>query len=187
MRAASGSMRARPASAERQASSAVPERHAEVAHDRGVGQVALPARHRQLLGEVPQHRVRESGVALGILEGDGVHLVRHGRRSDLAGDRLLREVAERDVTPGIAAEVDEDRVRPRERVAVGRDPVVRLDLRRVLIHREPEPLDEPARLAAPVVRRVRGDMRVEAADRAIELPEDLDARGKIPPRARGAP
>ena len=63
----------------------VAERDAEVAQHGRVGEVALPARHRQLLGEVAQQRVGEAEVAFGVLEVDRVDLVRHRRRADLAG------------------------------------------------------------------------------------------------------
>ncbi len=66
----------------------------------------------------PQQRVGDAEIAFGILEVDRVHLVRHRRRADFAGDHLLPEVAERHVAPEVAAQVGEDRVAPREGVAV---------------------------------------------------------------------
>ncbi len=186
MRAASGSMRPSPACAERHASSEWPKADAEVAHHGRVREVALPARNRELVREVAQHRVREAGVALGVLERDRVHLVRHRRGADFAGDDILREVAEGDVAPGVAAQVDQHGVRARDGIAVFRDPVVRLDLRRVLVRHEAEPGDERARLRAPVHRGERRKVGVEVADRPVELAEDLDAAeaGSGTPQAR---
>ena len=63
----------------------VAEGDAHVAQHRRVGQVALQARDRQLLGQVPQQRVGEAEIAFGVLEIDRIDLVRHGRRADLAG------------------------------------------------------------------------------------------------------
>ena len=114
----------------------------------GVGEVALPARDRQLLGRMPQQRIGDAEIALGILEVDRVHLVRHGRGADFAGDRALAEIAQRDVAPEVAAQVDEHRVAARERVAVLGDPVVRLDLGRVGVALEAERFHEAARDAA---------------------------------------
>ena len=127
----------------------VAERHAHVAQHRRVGEVALPARDRQLLGQVPQQRVGEPEVALGVLEVDRVDLVRHRRRADLALLHPLPEVAERDVAPDVAVEVDQDGVGAGDRVEELGHVVVRLDLRRVRIELEAEPRDDPARRAAP--------------------------------------
>ena len=52
--------------------------------------------------------VGDAEVALGVLEVDGVDLVGHGRGPDLAAGHALAEVAERNVGPDVAAEVDED-------------------------------------------------------------------------------
>ena len=65
----------------------VAERDAEIAQHGRVGEVALPARHRQLVGEMAQQRVGDAEIAFGVLEIDRVHLVRHRRGADLAGDR----------------------------------------------------------------------------------------------------
>src|SRR6478735_6375845 len=97
-----------------------------------------------------QQRVGQPQIAFGILEVDGVYLVRHGRRTDLTGDRALAQVSERDITPGIAREIDEDGVDAGERIAVLADPVVRLDLGGELVPRQPLRLDEPAAHRWPV-------------------------------------
>src|SRR5512134_3378452 len=75
------------------AQQAVAEGHAHVAQDRGIGEVALPARDRQLLREVPQQRVGHSEVALGVLEVYGIDLVGHGGGAHLILLHLLPEVA----------------------------------------------------------------------------------------------
>src|SRR5262245_25381677 len=122
-----------------------------------------------------QQRVRDSEIAFGVLEVDRVHLVRHRRGAYLAGDRALAQVAEGDVTPRVAREGDENRVDAGERVAVFAYPVVRLDLRGIFVPGDALRLDECRADLPPVERRQRGDVRVEIADRAVPLAEDLDA------------
>ena len=70
------------------------QRHAEVAQHRRVGEVALPARNRQLLREVTQQRIGDAEIAFGILEIDRIDLVRHGRGADFTGDGALAQIAE---------------------------------------------------------------------------------------------
>ena len=138
-----------------------------------VGQVALPARHGQLRREVAEHGAGEPEVALGVLEVDRVDLVRHRRRADLAGDGALRQVAERDVAPDVAAQVDQDGVEAGGRVEQLGDAVVRLDLRRVRVVDEPEGGDEARGHVRPVDVGVGDDVGVEVADRAVDLAEEL--------------
>src|SRR5256885_8131603 len=68
-------------------------------------------RHTRLQGDwssdvcssdLPQQRIGDADIALGVLEVDRINLVRHGGGADLARFHLLREVAERDVTPDVA-------------------------------------------------------------------------------------
>ena len=130
MRAGSASILARPRAERTPGDQRVPERDAEVAQHGRIGEIALPARDRQLLGEMAQQRIGDPAVAFRILEIDRIDLVRHGGGADLAGHGALAQVAEGDVAPDIAAQVDEDDVDGGERIAVFGDPVVRLDLRR---------------------------------------------------------
>ena len=81
----SASSLSRPRGTTSYASRLWPERHADVAQHGRIGEVALPARDRQLLRQVAQQRVGDAQVALGVLEVDRVHLVRHRRGADLAG------------------------------------------------------------------------------------------------------
>ena len=69
---------------------------------------------------------------------------------------------------------------------VRRDPVVRLDLRREAVLPEPERLDHLARKLLPVGLRIRREMRVEVAYRAVHLgghDEAVDLR-RLAPEAR---
>ena len=86
------------------------------------------------------------------------------------------EVAQADVAPDVAAQVDHDGVEARERMAILRDPIVRLDLRRVARRGQPERRDEAVRDREPVHIGIRDDVRVEVADGAVELAADLDGR-----------
>ena len=98
-RAGSASILPRPRSSARQRDQACAERDADIAQHRRVGEVALPARDRQFVGEVPQQRIGDAEVAFGILEIDRVDLVRHRRGADFAGYGALAQIAERDVAP----------------------------------------------------------------------------------------
>src|SRR5580704_1098357 len=82
------------------------------------------------------------------------------------------QVAERDVTPHVATQVDADDIDGGERIAVLGDPVVRLDLRGPGVVFKVEGRDEGAGERRPVDSRQRGIVRVEVADRAVPLAED---------------
>jgi hypothetical protein len=154
----------------------VPERGAERPQHGGVGQVALPAADRQLFREVPEQGVGDAQVAFGVFEVDRVDLVRHGARSDLALLQLLPEVAERDVAPQVAAQVDQHDVRPPGRVAQLGDAVVRLDLGGHRVEGEVEAGHEAFGERGPVDVGIGGDMRVVVADRAVDLAGEFDRR-----------
>ena len=112
--------------------------------------VALPARHRQLLGQVAQQRVRNADIALRVLEVDRFTLCGMVE-ADLARLHLLAEIAERDVAPQVAVEVEQHAVRAR--VSSSSASVVRLDLRGVGVELEPEAFDEAPAEALPVEPR----------------------------------
>ena len=152
----------------------VAEGDAHVAQDGGIGQVALHARHRQLVRQVAQHRVGEAKVAFCILEVDRIDLVRHGRAADLAFLELLLEVAERHVHPDVAAGVEQHRVGAGDGVVQLGHRIVRLDLDGVGIERQAERLDELPGERLPVEIRIGGAMRVVVAHRAVELGQQFD-------------
>ena len=103
-----------------------------------------------------KQRVGDAEVAFGVLEVDRVDLVRHRARADSRRRCLLREVAEADVAPGVARPVDQDRVAALDRVEQLGDRVVRLDLGRVGVELQAEPLlDDAAREAPPSRARDR--------------------------------
>ena len=152
---------------------AVRERHADIAQYRRIGEIALPARNRQFGGEVMQQRIGDAEVAFRIFEIDGVDLVRHGRGTDFARHGALAQVAEGNVAPAVTREIDENGVDGGKRVAVLAYPVVRFDLRGVLVQDQALRLDESAADRGPVDLRQRRDMRVVVADGAIPLREDF--------------
>src|SRR5207248_3860717 len=119
---------------------------------------------------MPQQRVCNSEIAFGILEIDGIDLVRHGRGADLARLGLLPEITQRYVAPQIAVEIEEHRVGARERVELLGEAVVRLDLGGVRSELEAERLDKSPGEALPIEVRVRGDVSVVVAHRAVHLP-----------------
>jgi hypothetical protein len=152
---------------------------AEIAQHRRVREVALPARDRQLLDQVAEQRVGEAEVAFGVLEVDRVHLVRHRRRADFAGPGALAEVADRDVAPDVAREVEQDRVEARHRREQFGEAVVRLDLRGVGVPVEPERGHEARAFASQSTVGIGRQMRVVVADRAVDLAEQAHA-GDLP-------
>src|SRR5208283_5945384 len=84
---------------------------------------------------------------------------------------FLREVTDRDVAPHVAAEAEQDRVDPHHDPEQLGDKIVALDLRGQRIPGETEPLDEIARVRDPVNLGMGEVMRVEVADRSVELAE----------------
>lgn len=85
------------------------------------------------MSEVCEERRGHAQVALSIFEVDRIDLVRHCRRSDLPSDVLLTEVAEADVGPHIAAEVNQDSIHVREDQTLLGDAIMRLNLRSVRV------------------------------------------------------
>ena len=62
-----------------------------------------------------EQRIGDSEVALGIFEIDRVHLMRHDRGAGLALDAALAEVADRNISPHVAAETEQDGIDARDR------------------------------------------------------------------------
>ena len=153
----------------------VAERDPQVAGHGRVREVPLQARDRQLGGQVFEQGVGDAQVALGVLEVDRVHLVRHGRRPDFARRDLLLEIVERDVAPEVAVQVDQDGVDPAQRVAEGGQVVVVLDLGGRARARQPQRgVDELVGEGDPVDPRVGDPMRVEIARGPAELGRERD-------------
>ncbi len=150
---------------------AVPERHADVAQHGRVAEVALPSAYRQFLGQMAEHGIGHTQVALGVLEVDGINLVRHCRRAHFAGHRLLREIAERDVAPDVPTEVDKHRVEPRDCMKELGQVVVRFDLRRERAVSETQGFDEALRQAGPVDSGIGREVGVEIAHRTVDFAE----------------
>ena len=150
----------------------VAERRAQAAQRRGVGEVPLPAGDSELVGKVAEHRAREADVPFGVLEVDGVHLVWHRRAAGLAGGEPLLEVADGDVAPGIAVEIQQHLVEAGEGVEQLGDVVVRLDLRGVGVECQPQPFDELPARRWPVHLRVGDGVGVVVADGAVHLAEN---------------
>ena len=119
-----------------------------------------------------EDRVGDAQVAFGVLEIDRVDLVRHGGRADLAGHGLLLEVAEGDVAPHVAVEIDEDGVEARDGVEQLGDVVVRLDLGGIGVPGQAQVLlDEFAGVGFPVHVRIGGQVGVVVAHGTVDLAE----------------
>ena len=150
------------------------EGRAQCAQHGGVGQVALPAADRQLVGEVVEQGIGDAEIALGVFKINGIDLVRHGRTADFAFLQCLLEITLRNVAPDIAAEVDQDDVDAALGIAEFGDAVVRLDLRGVGVPFQAQRLDEALRQRVPVDVGVGRDVGIEVANRAVDLARDGD-------------
>src|SRR4029453_27672 len=95
-------------------------------------------------------------------------------RADLPLLRTLPEIAERNVAPDVAIEIDQYRVRVREHVAIFRDAVVRFDLCRIGTELETEGDHDTRAEALPVDVRIRNQVRVVIADRTVHLALDRE-------------
>ena len=153
---------------------------AEVAQHGRVREVALPARDGKLVGKVPQQRIGDTEVTLGIFKVDRVDLVRHRGGADFARDRPLTQVAKADVPPCVTRKIHEDDVRCGECVAVLADPVVRLDLGRERVIGQLHGLYELAREGRPIRGRQGRCVCIEVADGTVPLAEDRDRRPTRP-------
>ncbi len=113
--------------------------------------------------------IGEAEVAFRVLEVDRVDLVGHGGGTHFAGLQRLLEVTQRDVTPDVARQVDQDDVGAAYHVAIFGNAVMRLDLRGVGVVIEPQAFHETLRETAPVEFRIGDGMRVVVAHGAIDL------------------
>ena len=98
----------------------------------------------------------------------------------------LAEIAERDIAPQVAVEIDQDRVDARERIEQLGQTVMRLDLRRVRIEFETERPRRAAPTALPVDIGIGDAMRVVVAHRAIDLALDRHVGERRHRRSRRA-
>ena len=141
----------------------------DVAQYRRIRQVPLPARNGKLVRNVGQQRVGDAEIALGVLEIDGVDLVRHGGRARLPGDGALAEIIDGDVSPCITIEIEQHLVEAHERVEQFGDVVVRLDLRGQRVGIEAQPADKGAAHRRPVDLWIGRNMGIEIAHGAVDL------------------
>ena len=52
---------------------------AEIPQHSRIRQITLPARNRQLVGEMPQQHIGDAEIAFGVFKINRIDLVRHGR------------------------------------------------------------------------------------------------------------
>jgi hypothetical protein len=103
---------------------------------------------------VTQQRIGQTEVSFRVLEIDRIDLVRHRRRADLASLELLPEETERDITPQVTVQVDQNQVGAGKGVEQFRHGVVRLDLNGIGIELQAQRFDEATRQTLPVKIRV---------------------------------
>ena len=144
----------------------------QVAQHGRIAEIALEARHGQLVGEMGQKRIGHTQIAFGILEIDGVDLVRHGGGADLTLDHTLFEIAQRNVAPHVAREIEQHRVGAHQGVTVFGDPIVGFDLRGVVVRLQTQSGNEAGAQAGPVDIRERGHVGIEISDGTVHLAED---------------
>ena len=72
--------------------------------------------------------IRDAKVTLCIFKIDRIDFMGHGGRAHFSLNHSLLEIAQRNIRPGISAEIDEDLVRSCDGVEVLGHVIVRLDL-----------------------------------------------------------
>ncbi len=118
---------------------------------------------------MPEKGVGDTEIAFGVLETDGVDLVRHRRGADLARAGTLAEKTEGDVPPDVAHEIESDGVHRGEGIAVLGDPVVGFDLGGERVRFKPETGEEAGRPLGPIHLGADETVGVVVADGAAEF------------------
>ena len=109
-------------------------------------------------------------VAFGVLKINGVDFVRHRTGPHFAFLDALLETIDADVSPDIAAEINQDVVDALEGIGPGGELVVVLNLGGQRASDQTElPRHKPLPKRRPVHRRVGGEVRIEAARRPAKL------------------
>ena len=143
--------------------------HAHVTQHGGVGQVALPAGHRQFGGQVIHDGVGQAQVAFGVFEVDRVDLVRHGGGTHFAFHGFLLEVAQGDVAPHVPVEVEQDGVEAHQGVEVLGHAVVGFDLGGIGVEGQSQAFHEAAGKGFPVNVRVGRQVSVVVTHGTVDL------------------
>ena len=100
--------------------------------------------------------------------------MRHRGAADLSVDHALAEVAERDISPDIAAQIEQNRVGALQRVEILANEVMRFDLRRGGVGRQAEIADEACRESGPIDFRIGRHVGIPVARGTVDLAHDLD-------------
>ena len=96
--------------------------------------------------------------------------MRHRGRTHLARLHFLLEIAEGNIAPHIAVEIDQNRIDAGNGLEKLRHIIVRLDLNRVRIERQPQIfLDKTAAMPLPIHIGIRNHMSIVIAHRAIDF------------------
>src|SRR5690554_6838594 len=124
---------------------------------------------------MPQYGIGQSQVALGVFEVDGIDLVGHGRRADFAFHGFLLEVAQRDIAPDVAIEINQDGVEAADGIEKLGNVVVGFDLGGVGVKGKRNAFDESTGVALRVHFGVGGQVGVVVAHCAVDLAQYFDA------------
>ncbi|MNZ69913.1 hypothetical protein D3C78_882290 [compost metagenome] len=121
-----------------------------------------------------QHGIRQTQIAFGVFKVNRVHFMRHGRRTNFAGDGFLLEVVQRHITPHVTIEVDQDGVEAGDAVKQLSNVVVRLNLRGVRVPLDAQRGHEFFAKLVPVNFRIGRDVCIVVADRTVDFAQDFN-------------
>ena len=79
-----------------------------VALGRRITEIALQTGNRKLIGQMVKNSIAQAEVSFGIFKVNRIDFMRHRRRAYFAGNGFLFEVAEGDIEPHIAVEVEQN-------------------------------------------------------------------------------
>src|SRR3954462_6132376 len=116
-----------------------------------------------------QQCVRQAQIAFRIFEINRIDLVRHGGRSDFIFLDSLLEIADRNITPDISIEIEQNGIESRDCIEQLRDAVVGFYLSGIRIEFKTKFLDETSAERFPVEVRKSCKMCVEIADRPVHF------------------
>src|SRR5690606_21503303 len=116
----------------------------------------------------------QADIAFGILEINGIDLVRHSGRTHLTLLEPLLEVTKGYIAPDISVQVQQNRVRASNRIKKRRHPVVRFNLNGVLVLGQAEPLNDLCTERRPVHLGIGGNVGVVISRGAVHFGEGND-------------
>src|SRR5690606_16848505 len=116
-----------------------------------------------------QQRISQTKVAFGVFKVDRIDFVRHGGRTNLAFFQTLLEVTQRDITPDITVQIQQNSVGARHGIEQHSHPVVRLDLDRVCVLCKAKSAKYAGAKRRPVDLWIGGEVSVVVTCSPVEL------------------